>query len=130
MKWLTTAAQILVLYGLYCIGVLIQEFGRLRLPGSIIGMLLLLALLKTGLVKPVWVKDGSSFLLNHLTLLFIPATVGVIQYLHLFSGEGLISFGIVIVSSMMVFSSTILIYSMLAKRKIARERKSSWEGEG
>ncbi|MFY4774532.1 CidA/LrgA family protein [Metabacillus sp. RGM 3146] len=115
MKWLQTAAQVILLFGFYYIGVFIQELFKLRFPGSIIGMLLLLFFLKTGAVKPVWVKEGSSFLLKHLTLLFIPATVGVIQYLNLFTGYGLVSIVVVIVSSMLVFSSSILLFGLLAK---------------
>ncbi|MDE6143401.1 MAG: CidA/LrgA family protein, partial [Muribaculaceae bacterium] len=46
-------------------------------PSSIIGMLLLAASLKIGLVKPRHVERLSNFLVHNLGFFFVPAGVGL-----------------------------------------------------
>ncbi len=79
-----TVIQIGGLYMLYMIGSFIQQLLHIPIPGSMIGMLLLFLLLMTGIVKEKWISRGANMLLSHLTLLFIPATVGVMDYVELF----------------------------------------------
>jgi len=55
----------------------------LPLPGSVLGMVLLLLLLRLGVVKVPQVRDAANLLLSNLALLFIPAGVGVMLYLDL-----------------------------------------------
>nr|WP_205188881.1 CidA/LrgA family protein [Metabacillus iocasae] len=98
--------QISVLYGIYKLGGYIQEFFHIPIPGSIVGMVLLFLLLQTKLIKEKWLLQGSSWLLAHLPLLFVPATVGVMQYLDYFKGDGFISVVIVITSTLLVLVST------------------------
>ena len=83
-----TVIQIGVLYMLYIFGSIIQQLLHIPIPGSMIGMLLLFLLLMTGMVKEEWISRGANMLLSHLTLLFIPATVGIIDYVELFLGKG------------------------------------------
>lgn len=44
---------------------------------AVMGMLVLFILLKSGIVKPVWVESMATFLLDNLMLFFIPATAGI-----------------------------------------------------
>ncbi|MCL6617230.1 MAG: CidA/LrgA family holin-like protein, partial [Anoxybacillus ayderensis] len=97
-----TIIQIGVLYMLYIFGSIIQQLLHIPIPGSMIGMLLLFLLLMTGMVKEEWISRGANMLLSHLTLLFIPATVGIIDYVELFLGKGIWSIFVVIVSTMIV----------------------------
>lgn len=60
----------------------------LPVPGSVIGLAALLALLLTGGVAPGWVKAGADWLLSHMLLFFIPAAVAVVQYGGLFKADG------------------------------------------
>lgn len=55
----------------------------LGVPGHIIGMLLFLAILAIGrpAENAAWVA-APALLLRHLQLLFIPAGVGIVVYLH------------------------------------------------
>jgi holin-like protein len=53
----------------------------LPIPGSVVGMLLLWAALETGVVRLAWLDDGARSLLAILGLLFVPAGVGVVEYL-------------------------------------------------
>ncbi|MFC0270354.1 CidA/LrgA family protein [Metabacillus herbersteinensis] len=109
--------QISCLYGFYKLGEMLQSLLSLPIPGSIIGMLLLFGLLSTKLVKSEWFFIGSSLLLAHLPLLFIPATVGVIDYLNLFNGSGLITLLIVILSTILVMISSAGVSQFFSKRQ-------------
>ncbi|QBH96693.1 hypothetical protein EKN56_09900 [Limnobaculum zhutongyuii] len=52
----------------------------LKIPGSIIGMLLLFTLLSTQILPSSWVKPGCYLFIRHMALLFVPISVGVIKY--------------------------------------------------
>lgn len=59
----------------------------LPVPGGVIGLLALLALLFCG-VAPRWVKAGADWLLSDMLLFFIPAAVAAVQYGGLFRADG------------------------------------------
>ncbi|NSL51338.1 CidA/LrgA family protein [Calidifontibacillus erzurumensis] len=109
--------QIGVLYLFYYAGVWIQKTFHLLMPGSIIGMLLLFALLMTKKFKEGWIEQGASFLLSHLPLLFIPVTVGIIDFLDLFKGEGFFSIIVVIISSIIVMVASSAVSQWIVVRK-------------
>ncbi|MGM7720797.1 CidA/LrgA family protein [Metabacillus sp. Hm71] len=116
MEFVKIVFQILGLYTIYLIGVFITKVFDLFVPGSIIGMILLFGALHFRLIKKEWFSLGGSLLLNHLPLLFIPATVGIIDYLDLFKGSGFITIGIVIISTFIVMATSSFISDGLVKR--------------
>ena len=73
--------HIIILYSFYLLGNWIQISLNLFIPGSVIGMILLFILLLIKGVKITWIEEGATFLINKLPLFFIPATVGIIDYL-------------------------------------------------
>ncbi|QGQ47569.1 CidA/LrgA family protein [Metabacillus sediminilitoris] len=116
MKYVKMSLQIFCLYIIYRIGVIIQSLADLPIPGSIIGMILLFGALYFKVVKREWFSLGSTLLLKQLPLFFIPATVGVIEYLDLFKGSGLITIGIALISTLVVMIvSSFMSDSLLAK---------------
>lgn len=114
--------QVFFLYLLSVIGGLIVDFTHLPLPGSIIGLIILLVLLHMKIVKKKWVVDGVGFLLSILTLLFIPATVGVVNYPELLSWYGLSLLFITIVSTLFALGLT-------AKIAVKLENAETKKGE-
>lgn len=62
------------------ISVLVEHFLPFRFPASVIGMLLLLLLLLTGILKVAHIREKSDFLLSNMAFFFIPAGVSVINY--------------------------------------------------
>lgn len=60
----------------------------LPVPGGVIGLAALLALLFTGGVAPRWVKAGADWLLSDMLLFFVPAAVAIVQYGGLFKADG------------------------------------------
>ncbi|GGB50416.1 CidA/LrgA family protein [Deinococcus soli (ex Cha et al. 2016)] len=61
----------------------------LPLPGSVVGLVLLWAALGVRLVRLHWITDAADGLLGVLGLLFIPATVGFLQFLGAGAAWGL-----------------------------------------
>ncbi|GGN50728.1 CidA/LrgA family protein [Oceanobacillus indicireducens] len=94
--------HIFFLYALLLIGNFLQEVFHLFIPGSVIGMLLLFLLLKMGIIKIKWMEEGTSLLLRHLTLFFIPVTIGFMEYLELFKGKGIFLLLITVISTALV----------------------------
>ena len=104
-KAIKMVMQLALLYGFYLVGTAAQKSLHLPIPGSIIAMILLFALLTTNVIKDKWLADGGQFLLSHLPLLFVPATVGIINHLSLFRGTGILSIIVVVVSTVIVMVS-------------------------
>jgi holin-like protein len=61
---------------------------QLPIPGNLLGMLLLVALLTSGVVRLAWVEAGVSLLVRHLAFLFIPIAVGLMTFQDLFVRNG------------------------------------------
>lgn len=53
---------------------------HLPIPGSILGILFLFLAFEMRLVKPEYLGGTGDFLLNNLTILFVPAGVGLLAY--------------------------------------------------
>ena len=51
----------------------------LSVPGSVYGLVLMLALLLTGVLKVEQVKGAASFLIEIMPVMFIPAAVGLMD---------------------------------------------------
>ena len=80
MKLIFQFARILV----FCfLGELLHAILPLPIPSSVYGLILLLAALKTGIVKLDQVKTVGNFLTGIFLLLFIPGTVAVVEQLEL-----------------------------------------------
>lgn len=61
-------------------GEVLVQWINLPVPGPLIGMLLLFAVLTARRAVPDWLRDTATAMLQHLMLLFIPAVTGVIVY--------------------------------------------------
>ena len=69
--------EVLVIFGLYYVGELISTTLSLPLPGSLVGMILLFALLQLHIVELEQIATVSDFLLGHLPFFFLPAMKGL-----------------------------------------------------
>jgi holin-like protein len=68
-------------------GELLTRLGDLPVPGPVVGMVLLVIALELGLPIRTGLRAASGGLLTHLSLLFVPAGVGIIQHLPRLSRE-------------------------------------------
>jgi holin-like protein len=81
--------QIAVLSLISQIGYLSAAEWNVPMPGNLIGMLLLLALLLTGIVKLEWIESGAALLLTHLAFFFVPIAVGLMNFGGLLQHQGI-----------------------------------------
>lgn len=80
--------QIFIILLFYVIGeamsYLVQQvFRHLFIPGTILGMILLLIFLITKRIKKDDVEEVGTFLTNNMAFFFIPAAVSVMEYLSI-----------------------------------------------
>ncbi|PTY02124.1 CidA/LrgA family protein [Opitutaceae bacterium EW11] len=75
-RWIQLAALIVLSAGA---NALTRVLG-LPVPGSIVGLFLLLGLLLSGAVPVAWFSQGARGLLDHLMLFFVPAMLGLVDH--------------------------------------------------
>ena len=80
--------QLSFLVIIWWVASVIQRTLHLPVSAGVIGLLLVLFALLSGLFKLQWIKTGSDFILGELVLLFIPCVVGIIKYKDLFLTQG------------------------------------------
>ncbi|MET4559359.1 holin-like protein [Lysinibacillus parviboronicapiens] len=130
MRVVRIIVQIGILNIFYYMGVGIVTFLHLPLPGSVIGLLLLALSLNLKIIKVEYIQDGAGFLIGILTLFFIPATVGVIDYPELLSKTGLLIILAIIASTLVSIYITGLLSQLIEKKEAAKKEAIVEEGEG
>jgi holin-like protein len=114
------------------VGEVIVRGLMLPLPGPVLGLLLLLlllllrdrfAILARGPLQGDGVESASRGLLANLSLLFVPAGVGVVQKLDLIAAHGIAVVAVLAISvvvTLLVTVATFLVASrLMARRRIA-----------
>lgn len=103
-------------------GEFLAKFLALPLPGPVIGMALLLASLLAGKRLPDWLDVTADGLLRHLSLLFVPASVGLVQYLDLLGAEWLPILLALVVSTVLGLAASALTFVLVARLVKAHPR--------
>ena len=119
---ITIAFQIAALLVLNGVGYALAVALQLPLPGNLLGMLLLLSLLATGLVPLRWVESSASVLIRHLGFFFVPISVGLMSLGELFLDNGVAILITLVVSAVVGISVAGLSSQRLASR---RDRRAS-----
>lgn len=88
-KGLETAVQVGFLVGLWWICQSVANIYAKVIPGGILGMLLLVFLLLSGLIPKQWISRGAGFLLEHLLLFFVPAAMTLLNHPEFFGWIGI-----------------------------------------
>ena len=79
--------QSFILFGCLALGELSVWLTGVKLPASIIGMLILTLLLKLKVVKLEWVRGLTDFLIANLGFFFVPPGVALMLYFDLIRAE-------------------------------------------
>jgi holin-like protein len=97
-------------------GEALSRFAGLPVPGPVVGLALLVlaALAWPALQREV--EEVADLLLRHLSLLFVPAGVGVLQYLDLLRREWLPLLAVVVVSTALTLAVSALAFTAMARR--------------
>ena len=67
-----------IILAVTCVGDFLNYALPLPIPGSIYGLVIMLVLLITGVIKIYQVKDSAEFLIDIMPMMFIPAAVGLL----------------------------------------------------
>ena len=105
-----------VLLGFQCLGEGVVFLCGLPVPGPVAGMLLLLAALIAWPRLHQVVESGANELLRHLSLLFLPAGVGIIAAAASGSGHWLAIVAAVVASTLATLVVTALVLQALGKQ--------------
>ena len=77
--------QLLIFFGFSFVGDTLSNSLHLPVPGSILGMIFLFLALQFKVLKFTDVDEVGSFLINNMTILFLPAGVGIMAKWSLIS---------------------------------------------
>ncbi len=113
------------------IGEVIVRGLQVAIPGPVIGLMLLLillllrdrfAILSRGPLQEAGVESASRALLANLSLLFVPAGVGVVQKLDLLAEHGIAIVAALAISVVITLLATVAAF-VIASRLMARREK-------
>ena len=109
------AIQFFVIFGCLALGEVIVWATGIKLPSSIIGMLILTLLLQLGWVKLGWVERLSQLLISNLGFFFVPPGVALILYLNVIKENWLSIMMATVVSTVLVLVVTGHMHQLVIK---------------
>lgn len=98
--------QALILLAAWKTGDCIARFTGLPVPGGILGMLLVLALLVSRRVDLSSVKKGSDWLLADMLLFFVPAVLAVLNHREFLGWTGVKIMVVILAGTLIVMACT------------------------
>lgn len=93
----------------------------LPIPGNVMGMLILLFFLLTGVIKLSMIEDVSNFMLKHLSFFFVPAGVGLITCFSILEGKWTALTIVSVVSTVIIAATTGITVQILMRRRQSHE---------
>ena len=109
------------------IGEALNKLLPLPIPAGVYGLVLLLAGLITGIVKLEDVETTGGFLLDTMTLMFIPAAVGIMSVTDILVPVLVPYLVIIISSTVIVMTVTGIAASIILRRSEKKEYKEAAE---
>lgn len=116
-KGFVLICQIFLFWVINELGNFIVNILHIPVPGNIIGMLILLIFLLTGIIQLKWVDIGASLLNRHLSFFFIPISVGLMTLGSFFMSSGIRLLFILVLSAIIGIIGTGLTSQLLAKKR-------------
>lgn len=117
--------QLALILAIWAVGEYISSFlsNIIIIPGSIIGMIILFALLKSKIIKVESIEELSNFFLDNMAIFFVPAGVSLINSLDLISSN------IIVLAATIVISTTLvmIITAMVVEKMIEIKSKKGQE---
>jgi len=91
--------QLGILILIYHVGNSITHFFYLKIPGNVIGLVLLLLLLRLKVIKVEQIEMAAGWLLKHLGFFFIPISVGLMTLGHIIINKGIYILCVLVISA-------------------------------
>lgn len=107
--------QCAIIFGCLALGELIVWPTGIKLPSSIIGMLLLTLFLQMKWIKLRWVEGISNFLVKNLGFFFVPPGVALMLYLDVIKAQLIPIVVASVISMVVVFVVTGWIHQLVRR---------------
>ena len=107
-------AVLLLLQGISTIALNLCGF---KFPPALLAMLILLALMLKGIIRPRTVEDVCDILIEKMGMLFLPAGVSILLYLDIIVAESTAIIATVLISSLLILVVTALFLNFMLKGK-------------
>jgi holin-like protein len=123
--------SIVVIFFFQLLGEFLKKFFEMRIPGPVIGLILLLVTLiflkkfkKTAIVNlKADVINTSNYILSYLSLLFVPIGVGVVMHLSYLENNLFRVLIIVFISTILTIGGTAFLMEKINRKLIKNDRK-------
>lgn len=101
----------------------------IRIPGSIAGMILLFLLLQLKIIKENQIKEVADFMLNNMTIFFVPAGVSLINSLGLIGDNILVLVLCSTIATVIIMLSTGMTVEFMINKKNSKSDEDGSDGE-
>ena len=123
--------SIFVIFFFQLLGEFIKKFFEMRIPGPVIGLILLLVTLiflkkfKKTVINNLKadVINTSNYILSYLSLLFVPIGVGVVMHLSYLENNLFRVLIIVFISTILTIGGTAFLMEKINRKLIKNDRK-------
>ncbi len=114
--------QLTIIFTIYIASDIIAKYIPFGIPSSVIGLLAILTLLKSGVIKESAIKESATFITNNMAMFFIPVCLKIFEDFILFEDQFIPILIIVLITIIVTFLSstyiTILVQRMINRKKI------------
>ena len=118
-----------VLFAFLAIGEYLVNLTGIPIPSSIIGMVLLCASLKLGIVKLGWVERLSGFLVHNLGFFFVPAGIGLMNCLGIIADQWIPIVLATVISTFIIIAVTGWVHQLVRSASSKLTHKFAKEAE-
>lgn len=118
-----------VLFAFLAIGEFLVNLTGIPIPSSIIGMVLLCASLKLGIVKLGWVERLSGFLVHNLGFFFVPAGIGLMNCLGIIADQWIPIVFATVISTFIIIAVTGWVHQLVRSASSKLSHKYAKEAE-
>jgi holin-like protein len=84
-----TLAQVLGLIAAWYAADRLSAWAGLPFSGGVVGLIVMVMLLQSGVLRPSAIEHGADWLLSNMLLFFIPLVVSVVQFTGVLEQDGL-----------------------------------------
>lgn len=99
------------------VGEMVSRFLNIPVPGTVLGFIFMFLALLVGIVNLKQIEEAVNLFLDNLTLIFIPAGVGLMKYLGIIKEQWLSITVSIFISSLLVFLITGRVAQFLERRE-------------
>ena len=109
--------QCLIIFACLAVGEIVVMLTGIKFPSSIIGMILLCTLLKTGVVKYEKIKGMANLLISNMGFFFIPPGIALMLYFDIIKAQFWPIFVSALLSTIIVIAVTGWVYQLTNKKR-------------